>query len=44
LKISAKSVLAASTGVIGEFLPVGKITEALPSLKKIISENDENLP
>ncbi len=32
LGISAESVLVASTGVIGHFLPMGKITEAMPQL------------
>lgn len=41
LKVSPNSILAASTGVIGEFLPVQKIAGALPALEKIISKKDE---
>jgi len=37
LGISAKSVLTASTGVIGKFLPMDKIAAALPGLVKALS-------
>jgi len=41
LNITTNSVLVASTGVIGDFLPVNKMVEALPALIKIISKKDE---
>ncbi|GAB1402043.1 bifunctional glutamate N-acetyltransferase/amino-acid acetyltransferase ArgJ [Elusimicrobiota bacterium] len=41
LNIPDKSVLVASTGVIGQFLPVNKITDALPKLVKILKDKDE---
>ena len=41
LNISTNSVLVASTGVIGNFLPVDKMVKALPALIKIISKKDE---
>jgi glutamate N-acetyltransferase/amino-acid N-acetyltransferase len=41
LNISSNAVLVASTGVIGNFLPVDKIVKALPSLVKLISKKDE---
>ncbi len=37
LNISQDSVLVASTGVIGKFLPVDKIKDTLPKLKKSLS-------
>lgn len=37
--LKEESVLVASTGIIGEFLPVEKITAAIPSLVEKLSEN-----
>jgi glutamate N-acetyltransferase/amino-acid N-acetyltransferase len=39
LNLEAESVLTASTGIIGEFLPVEKITAAIPALEKNLSRN-----
>lgn len=41
LNITYKSVLVASTGVIGQFLPTKKMTDALPKLVKILKDKDE---
>lgn len=41
LNISDKAVLVASTGVIGQFLPTKKMTDALPKLVKILKDKDE---
>ncbi len=41
LGISPESVLVASTGVIGQFLPVEKMKKAMPELIKISKEKDE---
>ncbi|MFA7074536.1 MAG: bifunctional glutamate N-acetyltransferase/amino-acid acetyltransferase ArgJ [Endomicrobiaceae bacterium] len=41
LRIPSSSVLVASTGVIGNFLPVNKMVKALPPLIKMISKKDE---
>ncbi|MDD5022347.1 MAG: bifunctional ornithine acetyltransferase/N-acetylglutamate synthase, partial [Endomicrobiaceae bacterium] len=41
LNISDKSVLVASTGVIGQFLPIKKMTDALPKLVKILKDKNE---
>ena len=41
LQISDKSVLVASTGVIGQFLPIKKMTDALPKLVKTLKDKDE---
>ena len=38
LSIDESSVLVASTGIIGEFLPIKKIEEALPNLVKSLSK------
>jgi glutamate N-acetyltransferase/amino-acid N-acetyltransferase len=38
LKITPKNVLVASTGVIGKFLPIDKITAAMPKLAESLSE------
>lgn len=41
LGISPEAVLVASTGVIGQFLPVEKMKKAMPELIKISKEKDE---
>lgn len=42
LKIDQKSVLVASTGIIGEFLPVKKIEYAIPTLAGTLSREGSN--
>lgn len=43
LDISKKSVLVASTGVIGKFLPLEKIKSKMPQLAKSLSHDGEKL-
>ena len=41
LKISDTDILVASTGVIGDFLPVDKMVKAVPQLVESIKNRDE---
>lgn len=42
LNLAENSVLTASTGVIGEFIPLEKITNAIPALAKSLSKDGAN--